>query len=209
MKRIATFGATTTVLVLAGFIPVATGQDVEEKAAVCAGCHGPGGHSAVPDNPILAGQHADYLGNALRAYLSGTRDYGIMKTLAGRLSAEDIEDLSAYYASQPGIQSGAKAAGDAAAGEAKVTVCAGCHGPGGNSLLPVNPSLAGQHAVYLAKALTDYRDGSRKDPTMSAMAAALSDKDIEDIAAYYAAQPPRSTAADRLPGSAESKELTP
>lgn len=80
------------------------------------------------------------------------------------------------------------AAGDAAAGKAKSPVCIGCHGPDGNSTNPIWPKLAGQHAAYLVKALKDFRRGTRKDPTMNAMAKPLTDADIENLAAYYASQ---------------------
>ena len=84
-----------------------------------------------------------------------------------------------------------QAAGDVAAGKAKSAVCAGCHGPDGNSVNPLWPKLAGQHAQYLEKALHDYKSGARKDPSMSAMAAPLSDQDIENLAAYFASQTPK------------------
>ncbi len=82
----------------------------------------------------------------------------------------------------------ASAQGDAAAGAGKVAICATCHGPGGNSQIPMNPSLAGQNANYLIKQLTEYQTGERQNATMTAMSANLSEQDIADIAAYYASQ---------------------
>ena len=76
-------------------------------------------------------------------------------------------------------------AADAAAGKAKTAMCAGCHGPKGISMAPVNPNLAGQKALYLATQLKAFRAGTRVSPTMNPMAKALSDADIENIAAYY------------------------
>ena len=76
-------------------------------------------------------------------------------------------------------------AGDAAAGEAKSANCTGCHGRNGKSTNPNNPNLAGQKEAYLIKATKAYRDGVRKDPMMSSMAAGLSDADIADLAAFY------------------------
>lgn len=81
-----------------------------------------------------------------------------------------------------------QAAGDAAAGKEKSATCAGCHGADGNSVNPVWPSLAGQHAGYLEKQLKNFQAGQRTDPTMAPMAAALSEQDIQDVSAYYAAQ---------------------
>jgi len=77
------------------------------------------------------------------------------------------------------------AAGDAAAGKAKSAVCAGCHGPKGISVNPLWPNLAGQHDAYMVKQLKAFRDGTRSDPTMSAMAKPLSDSDIDNLAAYF------------------------
>ena len=79
--------------------------------------------------------------------------------------------------------------GDPAAGEAKAALCVSCHGPAGNSVNPEWPKLAGQHAEYTAKQIHDFKKGTtRSDQLMAPMIAALSDQDIEDIAAYYAAQ---------------------
>jgi cytochrome c553 len=81
-------------------------------------------------------------------------------------------------------------AGDAAAGEAAYASkgCVGCHGAGGNSQQDVNPNLAGQHAAYLTKQMKAFKAGTRTDPTMNAMAAMLSDADMENISAYLSAQ---------------------
>ena len=76
-------------------------------------------------------------------------------------------------------------AGDAAAGKAKSTTCAGCHGAKGVSANPLWPNLAGQKEAYLAKQLKAFRGGSRKDPMMSGMAKPLSDADIDNLAAYF------------------------
>jgi len=76
------------------------------------------------------------------------------------------------------------------AGKAKATeVCAACHGLDGNSTAPDFPKLAGQHHDYLAKALRDYKSAQRKNAIMEGFAAALTKEDIENLAAYYAAQP--------------------
>lgn len=81
------------------------------------------------------------------------------------------------------------AQGDVEAGKEKSQVCATCHGEFGNkSTLPSYPKLAGQYASYLVKALEDYRSGDRQDPVMQGFAGTLTDEDIEDLAAYFAAQ---------------------
>jgi cytochrome c553 len=81
-------------------------------------------------------------------------------------------------------------AADLKAGEAKVKeVCQACHGLDGNTPTPDYPKLGGQRPDYLAKALRDYKSGARKNAIMAAFAGALSTQDIENLAAYYAAQP--------------------
>jgi len=88
-----------------------------------------------------------------------------------------------------GAPVGAQAA-DLAAGKAKAAeVCVACHGADGNSPTPDFPRLAGQHRDYLAKALRDYKSAQRKNAIMEGFAAALTKDDIENLAAYYAAQP--------------------
>ncbi len=82
--------------------------------------------------------------------------------------------------------SGAAVAGDIVAGKAKSVQCAACHGAKGLSPVGLYPNLAGQKEQYLAKQINDYRSGFRKDPTMQAMVAALSDDDVANLAAFYA-----------------------
>ena len=85
--------------------------------------------------------------------------------------------------------------GDPAKAQAIATgVCAACHGPDGNSLIPTNPSLAGQHPEYLYKQLRDYKSGARK-AVITTMASGLSDEDMRNLVAYFAAQKPRPGAA--------------
>jgi cytochrome c553 len=89
--------------------------------------------------------------------------------------------------------------GDSAKGQVIATqVCAACHGTDGNSPLPVNPNLAGQHPEYLYKQLRDFKSGERANPIMAGMVAALSDQDMRDVSAYYAARKPsRLFSADK------------
>jgi cytochrome c553 len=78
--------------------------------------------------------------------------------------------------------------GDAEVGHKKSTPCQACHGPNGISVSPAFPNLAGQHADYLRTALRHYKDGKRKNPIMAAQVANLSERDIEDLAAYFSSQ---------------------
>jgi len=77
---------------------------------------------------------------------------------------------------------------DAAAGKEKAAICVACHGEAGNSTIPTNPILAGQTARYIYLQLRDFKEGRRKDPQMSPIAATLSKKDMLDLGAYFAAQ---------------------
>ena len=86
------------------------------------------------------------------------------------------------------ILSGPALAGDPAAGQKLSKVCAACHGADGNSASPEFPRIAGQHYDYLVKALKDYRSGARKNPVMAPMAEKLTQRDVEDLAAYFSSQ---------------------
>ena len=86
------------------------------------------------------------------------------------------------------ISFGSVHAADAEAGKQKTIVCAACHGADGNSVNPIWPSLAGQHASYVAKQLREFKNGKRVDPTMIGMVAALSEEDMDNIAAYFETQ---------------------
>jgi cytochrome c553 len=79
-------------------------------------------------------------------------------------------------------------AADVEAGRRKAGVCVACHGPEGNATVPGMPSIAGQPTMYTHWQLIKYRDGRRKDPQMSPVAAGMSDDDMADLAAYFAAQ---------------------
>jgi cytochrome c553 len=88
------------------------------------------------------------------------------------------------------VPSFALARGNAEAGRTKAAqVCAACHGPEGNKpSAPDQPIIAGQHYDYLVRALTDYKIGRRTNPIMKGFAAALSNRDIEDLAAWFASR---------------------
>ena len=87
-------------------------------------------------------------------------------------------------------------AGDAEKGKAKAAVCGACHGSDGNSSNAEWPKLAGQHANYLETQLQAYKSGERKNPIMLGQVAALSDQDMKDLAAYFAAQTQKAGVAN-------------
>jgi cytochrome c553 len=95
-----------------------------------------------------------------------------------------------------GLVSFAVNAGDIEAGKTKSAVCAACHGTDGNSTNAAWPSLAGQHASYIYKQLTDFKAGRRNNASMTGMVALLNDEDMKNLAAFYESQQPKSVAFD-------------
>lgn len=161
----------------------------KRRAAACAGCHGAEGVSPNDTWPNLAGQNAAYLARILAAYRSGDQKDVAMTPLAQALGAEDVQNLAAYYASLScSTVPGTTRIADAAAGKTLAKNCASCHGATGIAGNPAWPHLAAQKAGYLANVLRAFRGGLRKDPMMAAVVRGLSDADIENLAAYYAAQ---------------------
>jgi len=93
--------------------------------------------------------------------------------------------LALIAASALAVSANAVAGGDKAAGKAKAATCAACHGLDGMSKAPMYPNLKGQKEAYIVKQLKAFKDGTRKDPTMNAMAKPLSDADMANVAAYF------------------------
>src|SRR5262249_54868450 len=99
-------------------------------------------------------------------------------------------------------------AADPEAGRQKAQTCGACHGPEGNATIPGMPSLAGQPTMYTHWQLIKFRDGRRKDPEMSPVAEKLSDADMADLAAYYAARRARPRPATGEPATlADGKRI--
>jgi cytochrome c553 len=107
------------------------------------------------------------------------------------------------------VAAGPARAGDPEAGRRKAeAACAACHGPDGNATIPGTPSIAGQPNFFTHWQLIKYRDGRRKDPQMSAPAQDLTDADMANLAAFYAAQPPRHRGSKTEPARvAEGRRL--
>jgi cytochrome c553 len=183
--------------------PIATAADVQRfspyeigrvRAAACTTCHGENGNSTTPGTPSLAGQQPRYFVIATQEYLNGIREKAPMHSLIRELDRLDLESLALYFASQTPAQRSAPAFGDAAAGEPLSAACGGCHGAHGVSTDPVTPNLAGQDAQYLLDSTKAYRKARRHDGMQRAVAG-LSDRDIENIAAFYSVQ--KSRAAEK------------
>jgi cytochrome c553 len=159
----------------------------EEIGYSCLGCHGIEGYrNAYPSYrvPKLGGQKAGYIEIALNGYRAGTREHPTMVAQATSLTDLLIADVAAYLASLANetVASG----GTQGASFEKAAACTACHGQNGISVNAAWPTLAGQHEDYLLHALKQYRNGTRKDPVMTAQAALLEEEDLPRLAAYFA-----------------------
>lgn len=155
----------------------------------CLGCHGIEGYrNAYPSYrvPKLGGQKSAYLEFALRSYRDETRQHHTMQAQGATLTDRDIEDIAAWLA-RSGVASDDIDAESVADLEV-AQPCVACHGTAGVNLVPVPPVLSGQHQSYLEEALRQYQEGERGNTVMSGFVAALSDRDIEQLAAFYASQ---------------------
>src|SRR5690606_7386098 len=142
--------------------------------------------------PKLGGQNEDYLEIALQGYRRGSRSHDTMHAQAAEFSDQDIADIAAYIASlERAPETGISGASDELirAGQEKAAVCASCHGQNGIAPAGQWPNLAGQHASYLERALTQYKTGERNDVVMAPRAAPLAEQWIVELAAYFASQP--------------------
>lgn len=163
----------------------------ERLSKACNSCHGEQGVSNRPLVPSLAGMHAEYFIKTLNEFFRGERQHEIMQLFKESVSKQNAEFLAAYYANlQPKKNANPVSGVEIDGHMVAVTQCAGCHGTDGNSIAPGMPGIAGQDAAYLAKTTRDYRDGIRKDGMMAAATKSVTDKQIEDVSAYYATQSP-------------------
>jgi cytochrome c553 len=155
----------------------------------CLGCHGIEGYrNAYPSYrvPKLGGQKTAALRTALKAYRGGSRPHHTMQAQGGSLSEQDIEDVVAWIALSPPASDDLDEQSVGNLESAKA--CIACHGTAGKDVTPAPPVLSGQHRSYLAEALGQYKDGERGNTVMTAFTAALTKRDIEQLAAFFAAQ---------------------
>lgn len=183
---------TATLLIISTFFaqPALAEGDAEagrDLGYTCLGCHGIDGYrNAYPSYrvPKLGGQKAAYIVVALKGYRADTRQHPTMNAQATSLSDKEIEDVAAYLASIGGDTVAAGGSKDASLAQAQA--CTACHGSNGVSVNALWPTLAGQHEDYLLRALSSYRDGSRRDPVMGAQAALIAGDDVAVLAKYFA-----------------------
>jgi len=164
-------------------------------STVCVACHGADGNSALPANPILAGQHADYLAAQLAAYKSGARANPIMAGMSASLTPEDMRSVAAWFSRQAVKPSAAKDKNLALRGQqiwrggvrqGNVPACAGCHGAAGAGIPSQYPRLAGQYADLTFAWLKSFANGTRANPVMADIAAKLSEADMKAVSEYAA-----------------------
>jgi cytochrome c553 len=166
---------------------------------VCAGCHAADGNSVSPVNPVLAGQHADYIAKQLADFKSNTeRKNPVMLGMSASLSPQDMKNLGAYFEGQKPKTRAAKDPALVKRGQqiyrggimAKgVAACTSCHGPNGAGIPAQFPRVAGQFPEYIAAQLQGFRAGERaNDPNsmMRTVAAGLSDAEIKAVSEYIA-----------------------
>lgn len=163
------------------------------QAAACAKCHGENGNSTTPGIPNLAGQQPYYIVLATQEYLTGLRATAPMHALVRDLKKVELESVALYFASQVPAQRSAPPFGNAEAGGPLSARCGGCHGFRGVSADTLTPSLAGQDPQYLMDSIKAYRT-TRRHPAMQLTAADLTEKDLENIVAFFVAQTPRPIA---------------
>ncbi len=159
-------------------------------AVACAKCHSEDGNSKLPGIPNLAGQQPLYFVAAIQEYLHAERKAAPMHAMLRRLNKIERESVALYFASQTPAERAAPPVGDAAAGQPLSAACGGCHGTHGVSTDAATPTLASQDYKYLVNAIKAYRT-TRAHKGMQHSIADLSDRDIENIAAFYTVQKSR------------------
>lgn len=196
MKKI-----TAILLVIFGLpgLAVAAGdsQAGQAKAALCSGCHGADGNSAVPAWPKLAGQNVVYLLKQMQDIKSGARAVPAMTGFLAALSDQDMQDIAAYFSSQvvavgsadPALVASGESLYRAGNKDTGIAACTACHAPDGKGNAAAGfPALSGQHADYVAAQLRAFRAGERTNDGDSQMmrlvAFKLNDNEIKAVSSY-------------------------
>ena len=170
----------------------------QAKAQACVACHGADGNSANSGFPSLAGQVPGYIAGQLAAFKSGKRANAIMMGLAQPLSAEDMADLDAWYASQTiaprsiseeqlALASEGESPYRGGSAELAIPACMACHGPAGRGMPSNYPRVAGQWPEYLESQLLAFKSGERAGKIMGPIAHRLSAQQIHALSVYMSA----------------------
>jgi cytochrome c553 len=170
----------------------------KDKSILCQGCHGEDGNSAEPMIPKLAGQYGKYISKELRNFQNGVRTHQIMSAMAKTISDTDLDDIAAYFASQPKMK-GSGPGPNSDIGRnlflngdmgRNIVSCINCHGVNGKGKTPSNfvfPVIGGQQAGYLRGQLLNWRADERVNSPggiMNIIAKKLTDTEIESLANY-------------------------
>lgn len=179
--------------------PVGDAKAGQTKAAACGACHGADGNSPSDAFPKLAGQHAAYTVDQLKAFKDGKRKDPMMAGQAAPLSDQDMLDVAAFFNTQ--APQGGMAAKDAAeAGQKlyrggnaanKIPACMACHAPNGaGNPAAKYPRLSGQHAAYTTKQIARYKEGNHNGSAgakmMQDIASRLSADEVKALSEYIA-----------------------
>jgi cytochrome c553 len=175
-------------------VDVAKGQAL--SAQICSACHTNDGSRGSPANPILQGQHPEYIAKQLADFKAGKRNNPVMKGFASALSEDDMKSVAAFYAGKSAKPGFAKNKELVSLGEKiyrggipekAVPACAGCHSPDGAGIPAQFPRIGGQHADYVEAQMANFRAGTRANgPMMMTIAAKMSDKEIKAVSDYVA-----------------------
>jgi cytochrome c553 len=175
-------------------VDVTKGQALSTQ--VCGACHTADGSRGAPANPIIAGQHPEYLFKQLEEFKSGKRNNPVMKGFAAPLSEADMRSVAAFYATKQTRPGTAKNKDLYTLGQKiyrggiadkQVPACAGCHSPTGSGIPSQYPRVGGQHADYTEAQLNGFRSGQRANSApMAAIASRMSDREIKAVADYIA-----------------------
>jgi cytochrome c553 len=190
---------------------LAAGQAIAQRS--CVSCHRADGTGIAPGIPQLGRQNAAYLVQSIRQYATGARRHAVLSDMTSQLSAADIRNVAAYYASLPIPAVGPPTQVGPTPyerGKASAAACAGCHGADGNSTVAGTPTLAGQQPIYLLAALAEYHRGDRSPPALQEMLRRADAVELESLALYFASQSPApraSAAAVGDPATGESLAL--
>ena len=170
----------------------AKGKLIAEQ--ICAACHGVDGNSVAAANPVLAGQHPDYIVKQLTEFKSGKRNNAIMLGMASTLSDQDMKNVAAWFGTQkpkareaqdPKTMEAGRAIYRTGIASAKVPACMACHGPAGNGMPSQYPRVGSQLGSYIEAQMLAFKKGERaNNPIMTDIAKRMSDNDIKTVSNY-------------------------
>lgn len=200
MKPVVSLLLAAAMVAPAAMAQTAAKPDLEKGQAiatqVCAACHTFDGSRGVPANPILQGQHPEYLVKQLTEFKAGKRPSAVMQGFASMLSPEDMRNVAAFYGSkqaETGVSTkkdlvllGEKIYRGGIAAK-QVPACAGCHSPTGAGIPAQYPRIGSQHGAYVEAQMVAFRDGTRPNSVqMVQIAAKMSDREIKAVSDYIA-----------------------